>query len=1540
MRNTTGRPDDALIRQYLSGELPETKSAAIEHFLESNPDLPPMPGLSEDALLSTLRGQLDETPADPTRLQKVIYWLEQMGIGSPADANTHDSSAESVADESDPAAEVLPLLGPPVEAGEMGTLGGYRVIRLLGRGGMGVVLEAIDPRLNRRIALKAMRPALANKPVSKQRFEREAKAAAAVEHDHIVPIFQVGEERGILFLAMPFLKGEALDTRLKREGRLPPIEVARIGRQTAEGLAAAHEAGLIHRDIKPANLWLEATPGRDLSYRVKILDFGLARIAGPQDAQITGSGTLLGTPAYMAPEQAKGRNVDERADLFSLGVVLYRAATGKPPFEGDSPISILHSLAMDVPEHPSVVRADVPKPMGDLIARLLEKNPDKRPASALEVAKAFADIQSDLTGETIPVGSLVMPIVAPLDPWDAIDDEESAKAGGAASSPRKKLLIAGGMLALAAAIAVAVIVIIKDKDGKEVARINVPNGGSVEIKDDGKGKIAFRKERVKPGAQTPEQARQQQADDAKALDVPVTTENSIGMKFSLIPSGTFLMGSPENEPGRSHEEGPRHEVAITRPFCLGIHEVTQAQYEKVMGKNPSTFSGAKGGGPNHPVDCVLRSESVQFCRKLSELPDEKKAGRTYRLPTEAEWEYACRAGSQTAYFFGDDPSLLKEHGWHERKPDEGTQPVGQRKPNPWGLYDMHGNIWEWCAEWYDAAYYTGSPTENPPGAASGTHGVVRGGAWHESASRCRAAARNRNAPELENLYIGFRVVCEFRALNLDPDRRAAKWVLNRGGAAWVYPKGKSDQGKQVSRLADLPAGPIGVSKIYFAQGANVASIEGSELEVLSDLAELKWLEFRNVKLGDAGVDRLPDLLQLEALVLENVGVTHERVHRLKRFRRVRTMTLGPVTDRCLEMLGDFRELRIVRLTGALNLTDAGLLQLSRRQLESLEIIGPAPKITDAGLKHLYGQSKLNWLGFSKCGITDDGVKKLAAALPGCKIQWDGGVIEPKQLQNTSPDGVIRQVGSIRRVMHHPNGKVLVSSSDDGLTHLWDAQTFRELVQFKGVSPVFTTDGKMFAIVGPDVCRWDFAENDPGPAIVVMAAPAGARQVAVTRDAKLMAVSQVNPLSISLWDLTAKLPRLRGEIKWTGEVINSLAFDTEGKFLITGSHDKTVRLWDVRADKPKAHEVLSGHGDWVYQAAISPDGKWIGSAGAQDRTARLWTVENESAKPAPGLKFETAACSVAFSPDSKIFAVGHWNGDVHLHELKPDGPKRSAVLKGLNKQIWSLSFANDGKTIAAAGAEGIVRLWDVATGKEVPDPDRRAAEWVLKVGGTLFVHPRGKPNEEKRITQAADLPAEPISIVLVHLKPPLKVKSIEPSELDILRGLPDLKCVDFRSISLGDAAIDRLVDLPKLETIFLEGARLSPECIGRLKRFHALRDVNLGWDSITDQWLQAVSDFPNLRRLHLLGNLGITDAGFAHLRVLKLEKLEIIGPAPNITDAGLKHLYGQNQLTWLQMQKCSISEDGVKKLAAALPECKITWDGGIIEPKQPASPEKK
>ena len=254
---------------------------------------------------------------------------------------------------------------------------------------------------------------------------------------------------------------------------------------------------------------------------------------------------------------------------------------------------------------------------------------------------------------------------------------------------------------------------------------------------------------------------------AKA-QAPKEITNSIGVKLVLIPKGTFMMGSPESEKGR-YENETQHEVTISKDYYLGVYEVTQAQYEKVIGKNPSHFQGAIVGNENVdlPVENVSWHDAVEFCKKLSELPEEKKAGRVYRLPTEAEWEYACRAGSKTAYSFEDEEGLLPEYGWFSRNSSNRTHTVGLLEPNAWGLHDMHGNVWEWCSDWYEE--YPKGAVSDPTGPKEGSYRVLRGGCWNDEAAYCRSAFRIRHDPSYRHRDLGFRLALSPSGIPKSPE---------------------------------------------------------------------------------------------------------------------------------------------------------------------------------------------------------------------------------------------------------------------------------------------------------------------------------------------------------------------------------------------------------------------------------------------------------------------------------------------------------------------------------------------------------------------------------------------------------------------------------------------------------------------------------------------------------------------------------------------------------------------------------------------------
>lgn len=259
--------------------------------------------------------------------------------------------------------------------------------------------------------------------------------------------------------------------------------------------------------------------------------------------------------------------------------------------------------------------------------------------------------------------------------------------------------------------------------------------------------------------------------------LPKEVTNSLGMKLVLVPAGRFVMGSPATEKERGEDE-TSHEVEISQPFYLGVHEVTQNEYEQVLKKNPSHFATSGGGTEivkgmdtrRYPVETATWKDATEFCQRLSALPGEKDAGRVYRLPTEAEWEYACRGGEATpvaggsnlaatqANFDGSQPYGSAAKGPSLQRPVA----VGSFPPNAFGLFDMHGNVWEWCADWYQEDYYRKSASKDPTGPETGLHRVMRGGCFLSAGAGCRSAVRGQAEPNSKLICTGFRVACELK----------------------------------------------------------------------------------------------------------------------------------------------------------------------------------------------------------------------------------------------------------------------------------------------------------------------------------------------------------------------------------------------------------------------------------------------------------------------------------------------------------------------------------------------------------------------------------------------------------------------------------------------------------------------------------------------------------------------------------------------------------------------------------------------------------
>jgi formylglycine-generating enzyme required for sulfatase activity len=683
--------------------------------------------------------------------------------------------------------------------------GRYRLIAELASGGMGITYRAWDTNVGLPVVVKMPKREVRRDREAMARFAREIEAMRAVPHESIVPITDSGDDEGCPFVAMRFLPGGSLaDYRRWDDAGAPIKNQPGMLHFWLPGVAAAldqiHAKGLLHRDVKPGNIFLDAF------LRPFLGDFGIAKVVDDsgglaREATLTATQMAVGTPEYMAPELFKPRvQLDGRVDEYALAVTVYEMLCGEKPFTGSTAHIIVEHSSLPVPQLERRCPG-LPRSVYEAVHRALAKKPEERFSTCGEFAAAvltelkpvgleagvarllcpgcrnILKLPRRAAGRSgrCPRCKAAMDVAADLGslwleaeerggaydkPFTAVEmelrtgQELPSENGDRASRPQRGRWGAREWTAIAVALGCGLA--IGYPGGSLVAtsqanaKLTAENGTLLgELAAASKAREALQKTVEANAKLTAENVRLTQELTAASTYLQRATK-SIGIELIKIPKGSFMMG-----------DGGEVRVTLSRDFWLARTEVTRGQWEELMGTTPWGRLTRSGSTRNTDADLpavnVSWDDATEFCRKLTER--ERASGQlqgeeVYRLPTEAEWEYACRAGTTTEFSFGYEESKLGDFGWFSGNSGSNAHPVGTRNPNPWGLCDMHGNVWEWCSDWYAANLAGGV---DPAGPAGGSYRVNRGGGWATDPVYCRSAIRDDDYPSLRDDYLGFRV---------------------------------------------------------------------------------------------------------------------------------------------------------------------------------------------------------------------------------------------------------------------------------------------------------------------------------------------------------------------------------------------------------------------------------------------------------------------------------------------------------------------------------------------------------------------------------------------------------------------------------------------------------------------------------------------------------------------------------------------------------------------------------------------------------------
>ena len=572
----------------------------------------------------------------------------------------------------------------------------------------------------------------------REKFKKEARRIRQLKNKHIVTVHDLFDENGTSYYVMDYVNGENLSERLKRTGRaMTESEVRLILPQILDALKAVHEAGIWHLDLKPANIMM------DKDGKVKLIDFGASKQLNAQKGGAT-TGTAVSYTNGYAPREQMEQNYDKFGpwtDIYALGATLYTLLTNKrPPLptDIDDDISEDKHVALPMP-------ASVSEQMRHLVLQMLQTNRQSRPQSVIEVMRQLASSESaPSAGNTTEETEIT--IISPSESDNKAKEREETNepkmkddpepTSAPSPQPVNWKLIG---FALACVVVIFLVLMQMNNNGKSVESINQ----DMPITETSVESINRDMPITETSAESINQVMPITETSAESGMSPIL-QNLVN-NIVRVDGGTFKMGATAEQDSDAYDnEEPVHQVTLSS-FSIGKYEVTQEEWVAVMGSNPSSREGAK-----RSVDQVSWTDCQEFIRKLNEL-----TGMSFRLPTEAEWEFAARGGTKSVGYKYAGSDNLGNVAWYDGNSGDATHEVGQKSPNELGLYDMSGNVWEWCADWYGE--YGSSAQTNPMGPSSGSYRVLRGGSWGSRTWGCRVSGRGCDYSSLVCKGYGFRL---------------------------------------------------------------------------------------------------------------------------------------------------------------------------------------------------------------------------------------------------------------------------------------------------------------------------------------------------------------------------------------------------------------------------------------------------------------------------------------------------------------------------------------------------------------------------------------------------------------------------------------------------------------------------------------------------------------------------------------------------------------------------------------------------------------